>query len=621
MTRYVCFDLETSVTKRGNSLSAVAYAGDVIYSMAWRDSLGNHDARVTEHFGAGSIEQVLPEKHLDLFWDLHEDDVIVGHNLTFDIVFYEARVGHSLRDCGYFDTMVAASLLDENQFMRLDAVAERYLPNQPALRKLDVARTKLKTLPVETVLEYNARDVEVTLALVPVLKQQLEERGLWGLFQRRMRLLRIACDMTHQGIRIDLARWGHLKREAFQKVAEAETHLLELADADDFNPRSPLQVGQVLYKKEWGLKPVGRTSTGQPAVGRPVLDHWAYSLDEQHPAGQFVRALLEYRRWAKMTTTYIAPLKRYRSNDGKIHPTFHISKGASRWASTEHGTVTGRWSSSDPNIQNQDKKSGLVRQIFIPDPGHYFCEADYAQIEVRVAAWLSQDPNLLSVIKDGRDYHNLTLSTVEGVSYEEVVDRVGTGEWEPKRDMVKRVNFGMLYRIGLKSLRQQIFETSGNLLSIGQIKKLQRSWRKTYLGYMAWEAWLHDTAMANGYVTSPFGVVRRRPENSFPDRWKRQAANHMVQSTAGDLLYLALENLASVERINLCATVHDSVLFEYRRDMEDSAVKDIVQRCMVDDVMDLMREHKFPNLDDLVLAVDCEAGKDRWTEYAEEQID
>ncbi|RMF53189.1 MAG: DNA polymerase I, partial [Bacteroidetes bacterium] len=358
----------------------------------------------------------------------------IAHNLKYDLVVLAA---HGLSCQGpFFDTLLADYLLDPERPHNLNDVAHRELGLQKAHSYNELfagLKTKdIRQVPPERLAAYACQDAELALRLAAPLQKALEEKGLYRLYTEvELPLLSLLAQMELRGIQVD-APYLHQLNTQF----EAELHTLEAQAhhlaGEPFNLNSPKQLATLLFEK---LKlPVQRkTPTGQPATDEEALQ----TLLHEHP---LIPVLLEYRECYKLRYTYGEGLLRsIHPKTGRVHTTFQQAVAA-----------TGRLSSQNPNLQNipiRTERGKAFRRAFVASrPDWVLLSADYSQIELRIAAALSGDPQMIADFQAGHDIHTATAQHL-----------YGTPDITPEmRRIAKTVNFGILYGITAHGLVQRL---------------------------------------------------------------------------------------------------------------------------------------------------------------------
>lgn len=476
----------------------------------------------------------------------------VGEDLKRD-VHALASAGLVLAGLG-FDLHLASFLCDPAREHDRRAIARDFLgtalegPAERATASSPVARTA----------EWAERDAALLHPAAEALRAQLESRGQWKLYETLEHpLVRVLVDMERAGVLVDTRVLAEMSREAGGEVEVLEAKLYELA-GERVNLNSGPQLARVLFEK-FGLAPGRRTKTGY-STDQAVLEELAPS----HP---FPSLLLEYRSLAKLKSTYLDALPQMvDARDGRIHTTFN-----------QAGAATGRLSSSNPNLQNIPMRSGrgrAIRRAFVAPEGRVLVGADYSQIELRVMAHLSQDPNLIEAFRGGEDIHASTARRVFNVE----------GPLDPSlRARAKIVNFGIMYGMGARSLSQQMG------IPLAEAQEFIAHYFRVYAGVREYLDSIVDEARRRGWVETLCGRRRYLPDliqgsgatRAFAER---AAINTPIQGSAADLMKLAMIRVHGVlKRSNASARlllqVHDELLIECAAD-EAEAVSEQVRREM-----------------------------------------
>ncbi|HEY4722159.1 MAG TPA: DNA polymerase, partial [Anaerolineae bacterium] len=334
-----------------------------------------------------------------------------------------------------------------------------------------------------------------------------------------------------------------------------------------FNLNSPAQLAEVLFRK-LQLKAPGQrtTSTGKESVAADVLD----SMKGLHPV---IDLILEHRQLSKLKGTYLDALpKLVNPQTGRVHTSFN-----------QIGAVSGRLASQDPNLQNIPIRSELgreVRRAFIVDKGNVMIAADYSQVELRIAAHLSNDPGLRAAFAAGQDIHRATAAAVLNIPLEQVTS--------DQRSFAKRVNFGLLYGMGTQSLAQQAGIS---------MKDAQKFVDAYFNGFPNIKRYIEDTkrkAKEDGYVETLLGRRRYFPilrtetrdarTNIMQRSAEREAINHPIQGTAADILKMAMIRLHTALKkkklkARLILQVHDELILEAPQ-AEAGEVAELVRELM-----------------------------------------
>jgi DNA polymerase-1 len=358
--------------------------------------------------------------------------------------------------------------------------------------------------------------------------------------------------MEDYGVMIDVPYFEKLKVEMQKKLSEIE-HDIHTQTGSTVNINSPKQLSELLFNK-LGLKPKGKKkASGAYTTNAETLE----SLAEEHPV---VGRILEYRETQKLLGTYVEALLSHAKNDGRVHAKF-----------LQHGTTTGRFSSSDPNLQNLPAKGAGkdIRHGFIAAPGCCFVGSDYAQIELRVLAMLSRDQMLIDSFIRGDDIHAAVASFMFNVPTSEVTSEM--------RRAAKVVNFGILYGMGVSALQK----------NLGTSREKAAAFYADYFNaFPSIGAYLEKTkesAKTLGYTETLFGRRRYFPGIKAAAPFlrafaERMASNAPIQGTAADIIKVAIALIdadikaAGLEKkIHLVLQVHDELVYEVDESVQDTA--------------------------------------------------
>jgi DNA polymerase-1 len=459
-----------------------------------------------------------------------------------------------------FDTMVAEQLLLGGKEGRttIAAITRTHLQHPIARDHLPSDWTPPTLSPWQ--LESAAQDVSQLLELRSVLIECLRAADLVEVARLEFSFLPAVVELEMSGILIDGDRWDRLTRhlESDLRTIEAQVRT-DLPPGININSSSQL----LIALRELGLN---------------IMNTSEETLVSQKDRHRVVDDLLRYRRVAKRLssfgTTYrgcVHPLT------GRIHAKYH-----------QIGAITGRMSCSEPNLQ-QVPHDPEIRSCFIAAPGKCFVIADYSQIELRVMAQLSQDSRMLEAYRKGEDLHRLTASLITGTSIEMVT--------EEQRQAAKAVNFGLLYAMGAKTLREYAMSRYGVTLSMKEASAFRKAFFDVYPGVAAW----HHRMKGQRETRTLAGRLRRWTE----DRPKlTEVLNAPVQGTAADILKRALAELLPRLRplgANIVAVVHDEVIVEVAEELAGEAERI---------VRDTMESAGAAYLPDLPVVVEAKIARD-----------
>ena len=462
------------------------------------------------------------QKRVEIFRSVYENEKIlkIGQNLKYDL---EVLRNYDIELKGkMWDTMIAHYLIQPELRHNMDYMAEIYLNYQTIhIDELIGAKGKnqrsMRELDPKEVYEYAAEDADITLQLKNKLEPELKKQGAEKLFYEiEMPLMPVLAEMEMTGVCLDTDSLAETSKQLTQRMLDIEQRIYELA-GEHFNIASPKQVGDILFDKLKIIDKAKKTKKGQYVTSEEVLQQ----LRHKH---EIVGLILDHRGLKKLLGTYIEALpKLINPRTGHIHTSFNQTI-----------TATGRLSSSDPNLQNipirgEDGKE--IRKAFIPEPGCLFFSADYSQIELRVMAHLSQDPQMIEVFREGKDLHAATAANI----YKKPIEEVTRDE----RTKSKRANFGIIYGITVFGLAERLD------IPRDEAKMLIDGYFDTFPQVHDYMEKSKEVARQQGYVTTLFGRRRYLPDinsaNSVVRGFaERNAINAPIQGTAADIIKVAM---------------------------------------------------------------------------------
>jgi len=476
----------------------------------------------------------------------------VGQNIKYDLVVlahYDMPVAGVC-----FDTMIASFVLDSARKSHgLDALARDLLgietipisdligkgKNQVGFDTVDTARA----------CEYATEDADVTWQLYELFNQQLAGSELEKLFREtEMPLVEVLAAIESEGVKIDTEILARMSAELAEQLDKLTGQIYEHA-GHPFNIDSPKQLSAVLFD-ELNLPVIRKTKTGR-STDADTLETLSWQTEHPVPA-----LISQYREITKLKGTYVDTLPQMICpRTGRIHASFH-----------QASAITGRLSSSDPNLQNIPVRTELGRQIrkaFVPrDADRVLLTADYSQIELRMLAHFSQDPALIKAFADDQDIHCFVASQVFDVPVDEVTHE--------QRGRAKAVNFGIIYGQTPHGLSR----TTG--MPVGEAKTFIERYFKRYPKIR----WFFDTIVAdakrNGFVKTILGRRRAVPDIDSRNANIRASAerltiNTTLQGSAADLIKRAMINIhriivAENRPARMLIQVHDELVFDIPRD-------------------------------------------------------
>ena len=501
---------------------------------------------------------------VNIFKPLYEDPKIlkVGQNLKYDLEVlrnYDVRL-----DGPMWDTMIAHYLIQPELRHNMDYMAEVYLHYQTIhIDELIGPKGKnqrsMRDLSPTLVYEYACEDADITLQLKNKLDPELKKYECEDLFYNiEMPLMPVLAEMEMNGVCLDTQSLAETSKQFTTRMNQIEARIYELA-GEQFNIASPKQVGEILFDKLKIVEKAKKTKTGQYVTSEEVLQQ----LKNKH---EIVADILEHRGLKKLIGTYIDALpKLINPRTGHIHTSFNQTI-----------TATGRLSSSDPNLQNipirgEDGKE--IRKAFIPEPGCLFFSADYSQIELRVMAHLSQDPNMIEVFREGKDLHAATAANI----YKKPIDEVTRDE----RTKSKRANFGIIYGITIFGLAERLD------IPRDEAKMLIDGFFQTFPQVHDYMEKSKEVARQQGYVTTLFGRRRYLPDINSANATvrgfaERNAINAPIQGTAADIIKVAMIHIfnrfkAEGIKSKMILQVHDELNFSVYPDEKEKVERIVIE--------------------------------------------
>jgi DNA polymerase-1 len=503
----------------------------------------------------GTMGSVLPvDTVVEKLGSILEDESKpkVGQNVKYDLIVLR-QVGIRVRGV-VFDTMIAAFLLDPDRRSKsLDYLA-RTLFGHEMIPITDLIgkgknQSSMDQVSTERVCEYASEDADFTWRLYQDFKPQIDGSHLESLFYgTEMPLIEVLAEMEHNGIALDADLLKRLSDSMADKLVALSQQVQEAA-GHEFNVDSPKQLATVLFDEQ-KLPVIRKTKTGR-STDADTLEALAGRMDNPIP-----KLILEYRELFKLRNTYLDTLPNMVCRrTGRIHASFN-----------QTGAVTGRLSSSDPNLQNipvRTETGRRIREAFVAqDDDTVLLVADYSQIELRLLAHFCKDRALLQAFHEGRDIHATVAAQVNGVPLEEVTPE--------QRSAAKAVNFGIIYGQSAFGLSRQIN------VPVGEAQAFINAYFMRYPGIRMFIDKCIDDAKANGYAETILGRRRPIPELHSRNRQQRSfgeriAVNTVVQGSAADLIKRAMidihrELLTGEHSAKMLIQVHDELVFEVPED-------------------------------------------------------
>lgn len=470
----------------------------------------------------------------------------VGQNLKYDRHVF-ANLGITLRGM-VGDTLLQSYVLEADRNHDLESLTKRHL-GLATISYTELCGKGAKQIPfnqvaVELAAPYGAEDADLTLRLYRLFTAKLaQEPRLQAISQTlELPVTSVLLEMERNGVLIDSGLLAQQSAELSQTLTELEQQAYALA-GQPFNLSSPKQLAEILFN-QLGLPSKKKTPGGAPSTDEEVLSQ----LAEDYP---LPKVLLEHRSCSKLRSTYTDKLPRMvNPRTGRVHTSF-----------SQAVAVTGRLSSSDPNLQNIPVRTPAgrrIREAFIAPPDCVLVSADYSQIELRIMAHLSGDAGLLEAFTHDQDVHRVTAAEIFGLTPADVSSE--------QRRYAKSINFGLIYGMSAHGLAKQLgIERSAAQLWI------ERYFAK-YPGVAAYMEKTRQQARSQGYVETVFGRRLWLPEIQSRQAMRRQAAeraaiNAPMQGTAADLIkraMIAVSGWLQTRQLNsrLILQVHDELVLE-----------------------------------------------------------
>jgi len=498
---------------------------------------------------------------------LFEDETItwIGQNLKYDFLVLK-WYGVILKG-KTFDTMLAHYVIEPEGRRSMDVLSEQFLGYEPVsienlIGKKGKNQGTMRDVPLDQITEYAAEDADITLQLKECFEPLLTKREVKRVFEEvENPLMQVLVDMEFEGVKVDEQFLNEYSKVLEADIKISEERVFEQAGVR-FNLASPKQLGDVLFDILKIDPKAKKTKTGQYATGEDVLA----KLAAKH---KIVDDILNFRELSKLKSTYVDALPAIvNPKTGRIHTSY-----------AQAVAVTGRLSSTNPNLQNipiRSERGREVRKAFIPrDPARLLVSADYSQIELRVVAAISGDPNMCDAFKQGKDIHTATAAKVYGIAEADVT--------KEQRYKAKSVNFGIIYGQGAFGLAENLG------ISRTEAKEIIDNYKKEFPNIQLYMDQQINKAKEQGFVETLMGRKRwLRDINSsnFTVRGfaERNAINSPIQGSAADMIKLAMIKIHHAMKqqhweSKMILQVHDELVFD-AVESELPALKELILSCM-----------------------------------------
>ncbi|NQW43462.1 MAG: DNA polymerase I [Bacteroidetes bacterium] len=475
----------------------------------------------------------------------------IAQNLKYDL---QVLSNHNIQIEGpFFDTMLAHYIIEPDKRHNMDALAEQYLKYSPVsietlIGKKGKNQLNMSDIDLQKVKEYAAEDADITFQIKQhIAHEVVKQNSLSVLNEIEIPLVPVLAAIEREGIRIDQSFLQNYSIDLQKEITVAETNIFDLAGVT-FNIASPKQLGEILFDKLMLDDKAKKTKTGQYQTGEDVLVKLANK-------SAIVKEILDFRQLQKLKSTYVDALPLLvNTTTGRVHTSFNQAVAA-----------TGRLSSTNPNLQNipiRTDRGKEVRKAFIPrNEDFLILSADYSQIELRIVASISEDPNMMEAFLNNKDIHLATAAKVYKIAESEVN--------KDQRRNAKSVNFGIIYG-------QQAFGLSENLgISRSEAKELIDNYYAEFVNIKQYMDNQIGMARKHGYVETLMGRKRwLRDINSnnatVRNFAERMAINAPIQGSAADMIKVAMIHIYNEMKkrglkSKMILQVHDELLFDVHK--------------------------------------------------------
>jgi len=507
-------------------------------------------------------------KHiLNLFSALFEKTEIIwiGQNLKYDFLvlkWYGVEVKGKT-----FDTMLAHYVIEPEGRRSMDLLSAQFLGYEPVAIETIIGKKgknqgSMRDASLEQITEYAAEDADITFQLKQTIAPLIQKREVTRVFEEvENPLVRVLVDMEYEGVKVDNQFLNDYSKVLDVEAKQSEERVYEQAGVR-FNLASPKQLGEVLFDILKLDAKAKKTKTGQYATGEDVLQKMA----AKH---KIVDDILNFRELTKLKSTYVDAIPELiNPKTGRIHTSY-----------AQAVAVTGRLSSTNPNLQNipiRTERGREIRKAFVPrDPSRVLVSADYSQIELRIVAAISGDPNMCEAFKLGKDIHTATAAKVYGIEESAVTKEM--------RYKAKSVNFGIIYGQGAFGLAENLG------ISRTEAKEIIDNYKKEFPNIQLYMDQQINNAKELGFVETLMGRKRwLRDINSsnFTVRGfaERNAINSPIQGSAADMIKLAMIKIhAEMKKKHwdskMILQVHDELVFD-ATEKELPELKELILSCM-----------------------------------------
>lgn len=591
----VAFDLETAPDERHRNERKAALDPHKarIVGISFSISEGSGIYVPLAHMVGGIVDDAIA------LWEWLKSDffenpdiVKVAHNLSFEAAFlYDLGI---IIKSPVYDTIAAAQLTAKSKTAFRELKDSGLKTLVPGLLKVDLPTfesvtkgrhfDQLDPADVETV-RYACADSDYTLRLYHLFN------SWFGKYLPRHRYVVEHIEsptaiyvglMHYNGICVDKPAMYKKQFEADLKIADIRKEIQFLIGRDiNIGANASTKSFKDYLYEDLKLPVLKRTEKEKNAADEEaiiLLKDWCRDNAPQHLP--LLEAVLEYRKWNKIKSTYVDGfIELINSATGRIHTSFFPL-----------GTDTGRFSSSKPNLQNMPRKDNDpvgIRNFFMPSEGCLFLDFDFSQIELRVGAWYCRDEKMLDVYRTGGDIHAQTTAVLYGITQEAAADK-NAPHFKERRSIAKNCNFGIFYGLYANGLMRNLKNKAGIEKTKAECEDIIQNLKDGYPGLVTWQKKTINQASNVGYTVTAFGRMRLIKGIHSTDRnvrsyFERCALNTPIQGTAADILKLAmariLDGLSERPWLRPIITIHDELLFEVPVGKADEAAV-FIKSCM-----------------------------------------
>jgi DNA polymerase-1 len=517
----------------------------------------------------------------DLFHHFHDvlrNREMVGFQLGFDLEICEQN---GLTHTGFvWDVLVMMHLCNENEFQySLDALSMKYLKANKGIEwnnhTMQIKKIEeiygWNDIPIEFMSKYAEQDIQLTWQLYIRARAELEKQKLTKVYMSASKYVKSLQHMAQTGLLIDWNKLASRSKETQKKMADLDSFI-------GFDPNKRGQLTKHLYTK-LGLPCLAFTKGGAPSVDSDTLELLAERRPEHK---EFLDAVVEYRKLQKMESTWHEGFLRRRTADDRIHPGFK-----------QHGTVTGRLSQAEPNLQQLPRDSDRGKDLFIDPEGYYLVEWDYAAVELRVGAYYAMklgDDKMYKLFMEELDVHAATAHAIGAFAQ-------GLKE---ARQVGKTGNFAWIYGAGAKTIQSQLRRQFSFHCELEQASEWTERFHDTYPGFRAVTKFYAGFHARRGYVEA-FNKRRFRitEVNKRDGKIKHYTAfNRVDQGGCGQVLMYTTNSLSKkikdgeLNGIKLCNSVHDSIWAYVKPECLDEVTQQVID--IMKEVPEKVFEMDFP---------------------------